>query len=164
MEQKFNIGLNSKLNLFSKKFGIDRAIIAESDLFEFFSNYIIVSNLLEEDFDNISKISTGKAKGIDGIAIVINDKLVCDESDLDKVGETEKLNVNLCFIQSTIEGSFNNKKLQAYVDEVVNFLLKQSKIEPFSDVIFKKLFNEENDYLDRLKETPKIHSPLDKLL
>ncbi|HMU44496.1 MAG TPA: AIPR family protein, partial [Ignavibacteriaceae bacterium] len=32
-----------------------------------------------------------------------------------------------------------------------------NRIDPFSDIIFKKLFNEENDYLDRLKETPKIH-------
>lgn len=157
MDQKFSIGLNSRQNSFAQKFAINKGAIPVTDFFELFSNYTVVSNLLEEDFDNINKISTGKSKGIDGIAIIINDKLITDESDLDKIGENEKLHVNLCFIQSTTQGSFDTKKFQAFIDEVVNFLILQNKIEPFTDILFKNLFNEENDYLDRLKETPKIH-------
>lgn len=156
MEQKFNVGLSSKLNTFALKFGINKSSIPIEDFFESFSNYVIISNLLEEDFDNINKISTGKSRGIDGIGIIINNKLIIDESDLDKLGENEKLQIKLCFIQSTTINSFDHKKFQSFVDEVVNFLIVKNRIEPFSDIIFNKLFNEENDYLDRLKETPKI--------
>jgi hypothetical protein len=157
MEQKFNYGLNSKLNVFAQKFGIDRNSVPIEDFFEAFSNYVIISNLLEEDFEIINKISTGKSKGIDGIGIIINNKLITAESDLAKIGENEKLHMNFCFIQSTTLSSFDNKKFQSFIDEVVNFLIEENRIDPFSEIIFKRLFNEENDYLDRLKETPKIH-------
>ncbi len=157
MEQKFGIGLNSRQNLFAQKFGIIRNTISDEDYFEIFSNYVVISNLLEEDFERINKISAGKSKGIDGIGIIINNKLITDESDLDRIGENEKLHMNFCFIQSTTQNSWDHKKLQSFIDEVVNFLIEENKIDPFSDIIFKKLFSEENDYLDRLKETPKIH-------
>ncbi|HMU44103.1 MAG TPA: hypothetical protein PKA80_12445, partial [Ignavibacteriaceae bacterium] len=120
MEQKFNYGLNSKLNVFAQKFGIDRNTVPVEDFFEAFSNYVIISNLLEEDFESVNKISTGKSKGIDGIGIIINNKLITAESDLAKIGENEKLHMNFCFIQSTTLGSFDNKKFQSFIDEVVN--------------------------------------------
>lgn len=156
MEQRFNYGLNAKLNDFAQKFGINRSSMPEDKFFESFSNYVIISNLLEEDFENINKISTGKAQGIDGIGIIINNKLITDDSDLDKIGESERLQINLCFIQSTTIGSYDHKKFQSFIDEVVNFLIGKNRIEPFSDLILDRIFNEENDYLDRLKETPKI--------
>ncbi len=156
MEQKFSIELNSRIISFTQKFGIKRGTIPPQNLFEAFSNYTIVSNLLEEDFEGVNKISTGKAKGIDGIAIIVNNKLIADESDLNKLGENEKLQISICFIQSTTMSSFETKKFQSFIDEVINFLTLGSRIEPFSDIIFEKLFNEENDYLDRLKETPKV--------
>lgn len=157
MEQKFSIGLNSRLNAFAEKFGINRNSIPIADFFEAFSNYVIVSNLLGEDFESINTISTGKSKGVDGIGIIINNKLITSESDLAKIGENEKLHIIFCFIQSTTQNSFDYSKFQSFVDEVVNFLIQTNHIDPFSDIIFKKLLNEENDYLDRLKETPKIH-------
>ena len=157
MEQKFSIGLNSRLNAFAEKFGINRNSIPIADFFEAFSNYVIVSNLLGEDFESINTISTGKSKGVDGIGIIINNKLITSESDLAKIGENEKLHIIFCFIQSTTQNSFDYSKFQSFVDEVVNYLIQTNHIDPFSDIIFKKLLNEENDYLDRLKETPKIH-------
>ncbi len=157
MEQKFGIALNSRLNSFSQKFGINKNSISITDFFELFSNYVVISNLLEEDFESIHKISTGKSKGIDGIGIIINNKLITDESDLVKIGENEKLHMSFCFIQSTTQGSFDTKKFQSFIDEVVNFLIEANRIDPFSDIIFKKLFNDEKDYLDRLKETPKLY-------
>lgn len=157
MEQIFGIGLSSRLNSFARRFKIIRNTIPDEDFFEMFSNYVVISNLLEEDFERVNKISTGKLKGIDGIGIIINNKLITDESDLDRIGENEKLHMNFCFIQSTTQNSWDYKKFQSFTDEVVNFLIEENKMDPFSDIIFKKLFNEENDYLDRLKETPKIH-------
>jgi AIPR protein len=157
MEQIFPIGLNSRLNVFALKFGIDRSSVRVDNFFETFSNYVIVSSLLQEDFENINKISTGKSKGIDGIGIIINNKLITSDADLAKIGDNEKLQISLCFIQSTTQNSFDYSKFHAFIDEVVNFLVQKNQIDPFTDIIFKKLFSEENDYLDRLKETPKIY-------
>ena len=91
MEQNFDIGLNAKINEFAKKFNIDREKIKDEDIFEDFANYTIASTLLEEEVENVKSVSTNKAQGIDGIAIIVNDKLVSEESDSAKFGESEKL-------------------------------------------------------------------------
>ena len=61
MAQKFDIGLNAKINEFAKKFSIARTATNDSDVFEDFGNYVIASNLLEEEIENIKSVSTNKA-------------------------------------------------------------------------------------------------------
>ena len=53
-------------------------------LFEYFSNYCVVNNVYGiNDFD-VEEISTGKnTQGIDGIAIIVNQKLVNSTDDID---------------------------------------------------------------------------------
>lgn len=155
MSQRLDIGLNSKINEFAKKFSLERTSENTEDVFEHFSNYIISSNLLEEELENINSISTGKSQGVDGIIITVNNRLIADETDLAKIGVNEKLKIEIGFIQSTIQKSFDMKKFQAYVDTVVSFLCGNINIEPFSS-IFNKLFNEEGDYIDRLEDTPRV--------
>lgn len=155
MEQNFDIGLNAKINEFAKKFNIDREKIKDDDIFEDFANYTIASTLLEEEVENVKSVSTNKAQGIDGIAIIINDKLISEESDLAKFGESEKLKIRIGFIQSTIKGSFDEQKLRAFTDEVVNFLVGKSKIEPYY-TIYSKLLDESGDYISRIVETPRV--------
>ena len=155
MNQRFDIGLNSKLTSFSTKFGIDQKNINDNDLFEFFTNYTIISNVLQQDFSDINKIGTGKAKGIDGIGIIVNNQIITDESDLDKIGENENIKIKLCFIQSTIQNSFELKKFQSFTDEVINFLKNVNIIEPFTDII-GKLFNEEERFFEKISETPEL--------
>lgn len=155
MDQRLDIGLNSKINEFSKKFSLERTDKNNEDVFEHFSNYVIASNLLEEELENINSISTGKSQGIDGIVIIVNNRLIPDETELAKIGVNEKLKIEIGFIQSTIQKSFDLKKFQAYVDMVVSFLCNNKTIEPFSS-IFNKLFSEEGDYIDRLEDTPRI--------
>ena len=74
MDQRLDIGLNSKINEFSKKFSLERTDKNNEDVFEHFSNYVIASNLLEEELENINSISTGKSQGIDGIVIIVNNR------------------------------------------------------------------------------------------
>lgn len=155
MEQNFDIGLNAKINEFAKKFNIDREKIKDDDIFEDFANYTIASTLLEEEVENVKSVSTNKAQGIDGIAIIINDKLISEESDLAKFGESEKLKIRIGFIQSTIKGSFDEQKLRSFTDEVVNFLVGKSKIEPYY-TIYSKLLDESGDYISRIVETPRV--------
>lgn len=155
MANNFDIGLKSKLKLFAEKFSIDTNKINEKDWFEQFVNYTIISNILNEDFDDPNSISTGKSKGIDGIGIIVNNRIIKDETDLEKIGEKEKLVVRLCFIQATTLSSFNLHKFQSFTDEVVNFLKGDNRIEPFSDVLIK-LFDENERYSEQMIETPII--------
>lgn len=109
-EQKFDIGLNAKINDFTQKFSIIRTTSNDSDVFEDFANYVVASNLLEEELDNINSVSTNKAPGIDGIVIIVNNRLVTEESDLAKFGPTEPIKIKIGFVQSTIHNSFDGQK------------------------------------------------------
>ncbi|MCT4190898.1 AIPR family protein [Elizabethkingia anophelis] len=155
MASTFDIGLKSKLRTFANKFSIDNSIINEKDLFELFSNYIVVSNVLNEDFEDPNAISTGKSKGIDGLGIIVNNRIIKDETDLEKIGEREKITVRLCFIQATTLSSFSLQKFQSFTDEVINFLVGTNTIEPFSDIL-RKLFDEEGRFVEQMSETPII--------
>lgn len=153
MAKDYDIGLKARIHLYAKKFGINTTSIDEKKLFEGFSNYTIISNILQEDFTDVNKVSTGTSKGIDGIGIIVNNQIINDESDLDKIGENENIKVKICFIQSITLSSFDLKKFQAFNDEVINFLTKYVNIEPFSDIV-QKLFDEEGRFLDKMSETP----------
>ena len=155
MAKTFDIGLRSKLKTFAEKFSIDTNIINEKDWFELFTNYIVVSTAINEDFDDPNSISTGKSKGIDGISIIVNNRIIKDESDLEKIGEKESLIIRLCFIQATTLSSFSLQKFQSFTDEVINFLRNDSTIEPFSDIL-KKIFDEEGRFYEQISDTPTI--------
>lgn len=155
MAKTFDIGLRSKLKTFAEKFSIDTNIINEKDWFELFTNYIVLSTAINEDFDDPNSISTGKSKGIDGISIIVNNRIIKDESDLEKIGEKESLIIRLCFIQATTLSSFSLQKFQSFTDEVINFLRNDSTIEPFSDIL-KKIFDEEGRFYEQISDTPTI--------
>lgn len=155
MEQKFDIGLNSKMNEFTKKFGITRSNDNDTIIFEQFANYIVSSNFWGEEIDNLNLISTNKARGIDGIVIIVNDKIIAEEADLTILGPTEQIKIKIAFIQSTTSGSFDERKLAAFTDEVVKFLCTEIDIEPFS-TIYRKLLDETDSFIDRIEETPHI--------
>lgn len=153
MAQKFDIGLNAKINEFAKKFGITRTETNDDDVFEDFGNYVVASTLLEEELDNVKSVSTNKAQGIDGIVIIVNNRLVTEEADLGKFGPTESIKIKIGFIQSTTKNSFDEQKFSAFTDEVVKFLAGAIEIEPYS-TIYKKLLDESGNFIDRIEETP----------
>ncbi len=155
MAQKFDIGLNAKINEFAKKFRITRTETNDNDVFEDFGNFVIASISLEEELDDIKSVSTNKAQGIDGIVIIVNDKLVSEEADLGKFGPTEAIKIKIAFIQSTTQNSFDEQKFSAFTDEVVKFLTGEIDIEPFSS-IYKKLLDDSGNFIDRIEETPHI--------
>lgn len=155
MVQTFDIGLNAKINEFTKNNSIERTEGNNPDVFENFGNYIIASNMLEEELDDIKSVSTNKAQGIDGIIIIVNNRLVSEEADLSKFGATESIKISIGFIQSTIQKSFSEEKLSAFTDEVVKFLTGEISIEPFSS-IYKKLLDDDGDYINRIEETPHV--------
>jgi hypothetical protein len=155
MEQKIDVGLNSKIKEFARKFGIIRTDSNDADVFEGFANYVVASVLLEEELNDITSVSTNKAQGIDGIVISVNNYLVKNPDDLNKFSTTESLKIKIGFIQSTTQKSFDEQKLSSFTDEVVKFLSKTIEIEPFSS-IYRKLLDESDSYIDRIEETPCI--------
>ncbi|PZM87601.1 MAG: AIPR protein [candidate division SR1 bacterium] len=155
MTQKFDIGLNAKISEFAKKFGIQKTGENDNKVFEDFGNYVIASNLLEEELDNVKSVSTNKAQGIDGIIIIVNNRLISEEADLGKFSDTESIQIKIGFVQSTIQTSFDEQKLGAFTDEVVKFLTETIYIEPYS-TIYKKLLSDSGNFIDRIKETPRI--------
>ncbi|MBS1745571.1 MAG: AIPR family protein [Bacteroidetes bacterium] len=155
MAQKFDIGLNAKIKEFADKFGITRTETNDDEVFEDFGNYVIASNFLEEELDNVKSVSTNKAQGIDGIAIIVNNRLVSEEADLGKFGPTEAIQIKIAFIQSTTKNSFDEQKFSAFTDEVVKFLTVSIDIEPYS-TIYKKLLDDSGNFIDRIEETPHV--------
>ncbi|WP_199768922.1 AIPR family protein [Helicobacter cetorum] len=155
MAQQFDIGLNASINEFVKKFGITKNEQNEADIFEDFGNYIVVSNLLEKELEGIKSVSTNKAKGIDGVAILVNSQLISEESDLKEIGQNEPIKIKIGFIQSTTQSSFDGKKFGDFIDTVVEFLINKISIEPFS-TIYKKLFDDKDGFINRMKETPLV--------
>lgn len=159
MKQKFDIGLNAKINDFAEKFGISRIQDDinnnDTDVFEEFGNYLIASNMLEEDFNDIHKVSTNKAQGIDGIVILVNNRLISEITDCDKIGQYEKINLKIGFIQSTTQKSFDQQKFSSFTDSVVSFLIGTFRIEPFSTII-RRFLDEDGEYINRLEDTPEI--------
>lgn len=155
MAQTFDIGLNAKINDFAKKFRITRTEYNNDIVFEDFCNYVIASNLLEEELDNVKSVSTNKAQGIDGIVIIVNNRLVSEEADLGKFGPTENIQIKIGFIQATTQTNFDEKKFSAFIDEVVKFLIGTVDIEPFS-TIYKKLLDDSGNFIDKIEETPRV--------
>jgi hypothetical protein len=156
MAQKFDIALQAKINNFVKKFNINKEKLKEDDIFEDLANYIVISNEAQKELENINSVSTNKAEGIDGIGIFVNDKLLTEENDLERIGENERIKIKICFIQATTSSRFDGKKFKAYIDKVVDFLTETFVIEPFSS-IYKKLLDEEGEYIDNLIETPEVN-------
>lgn len=155
MPQKFDIGLNAKINDFAKKFDIKRTDTNDDDVFEDFGNYVVASNLLEEELENVKSVSTNKAQGIDGVVIMVNNRLISEDADLGKIGLTETIRIKIGFIQSTTKNSFDEQKFSAFTDEVVKFLTGSIDIEPYS-TIYKKLLDDSGNFIDRIEETPHI--------
>jgi hypothetical protein len=153
--QKFDIGLNAKINEFAKKFSITRTETNHDSVFEDFGNYVIASTFLEEEIDNVKSVSTNKARGIDGIVIIINNRLVTEEADLGKIGQSEAIKIKIAFIQSTTLSKFDEQKFSAFTDAVVQFLIGELDIEPYSS-IYKLLLDDTGSYIDRIEETPLI--------
>ncbi|BBM88458.1 hypothetical protein COTS27_00137 [Spirochaetota bacterium] len=149
-ENNFSIGLNSVINDFTNKHGTLKKS-SPGDIFEHFSNHTVVSNLREEELENLNAVSTNNAKGIDGIAIIINDRLIHDLSELDTLGKNEKLIVKIGFIQATTQKSFDENKFTGFVSAVINFLIKNkaNPIEPFSTILEELLGK---TYRGRLQE------------
>ena len=93
-----------------------------SEQFEAFVNYIVVSDIIPEEFD-FSMISTGQGEfGLDGIAIIVNDALIDDEEQVDDLlAHSPVLQVQFLFLQAKTAASFDAGDMSKFFHAVMDF-------------------------------------------
>lgn len=99
----------------------------ESEQFEAFVNYIVVSDIYPEEFD-FSIVATGPGEfGIDGIAIIVNDAIVDDEEQLDDIiSHSPVLQVQFVFVQAKTSSSFDSGDMSKFFHAVLDFFKDQA--------------------------------------
>lgn len=113
---------NTLLEVFTKQYEINT--LPESERFEHFCNYSIVSKLNRSSFD-LDEIHTGSGGdcAIDGLIISINGKIItsCDTFD-DIANSSSYLDIDIVFIQSKTSSSFDGAQIGNFIYGIKDFL------------------------------------------
>lgn len=112
----------SLLDTFSNQNEIES--LSESTKFEHFSNFSIISKLFRGSFelDDIHSGAGGDC-GIDGLAIIVNGRIIIDEDELrDVVETTSHLDADITFIQTKTSSSFDGSTIGSFIHGVKDFL------------------------------------------
>lgn len=130
-----------------------------SDQFEHFTNFCIIN----KEYDSVSfdeqEISTGKAtQGIDGIGIIVNNKLCNNVKEIEQLIELNRvLSVHFVLIQTKTSPKFDGKEIDNFFTWVKTFfgdntsLFKTDEMQNFiemKDFIYQKskFMKERNPY------------------
>lgn len=137
----------SMVDAFKQDFDLDYN--NKSALFEHFSNYCVVNNVYGINALELDEITTGEAtQGIDGIAIIVNQRLVNSISDIDVlISLNQTISVKFVLIQTKTSTSFNSTDIanlftyaKLYFDEA-NSIFHTDEMKKFielKDYIFGK--------------------------
>lgn len=84
--------------------------------FEYFANFIVVSNHFDANRFQLNDISTGEnAPGIDGIAIIVNNRLCTSVEEVkDSIRYNNKLDVEFIFVQSKVSNHFEGTEIEGF--------------------------------------------------
>ena len=134
--------------------------ISETDvLFEYFVNYCTINNVYGlNDFD-LEDVTTGRAtQGMDGIAIIVNQKLVNTTDDIDLlISLNQNISVKFVVIQTKTSESFGNMEISNLFTFTNAFFSDNTSI--FTTPQMQK-FIELKDYIfskgDKLKKNPEL--------
>lgn len=128
-------------------------------LFEYFVNYCAVNNVYGANNFDLEEITTGKAtQGIDGIAIIVNQKLINSTEDIDDlISMNQTISVKFVLIQTKTSEEFKNA-------EISNLLSYSDIFFSDNNSIFKtpemQKFIELKNYIlekgDKLKKNPEL--------
>lgn len=110
------------LGEFCKSFEIDEKKMDTA--FEYFCNYCCVNKENGIVDIKLEEMSTGRnAQGIDGIAIIVNHKLVTSISEIEfQIQNSRVLDVNFVFIQAKTSSSFDNTLMLNFFEFTKSFL------------------------------------------
>lgn len=118
----------SLLDNFSNQYEIND--LPEARQFEHFSNFSITSKLFRGSFE-LNDIHTGSGGdcAIDGLAIVVNGRIITDEDELsDVVESTSHLDADVVFIQSKTSSSFDGSAIGSFIHGIKDFLSDEPKL------------------------------------
>jgi len=150
----------SFLNDFIERKGYKR--LNESTQFEYFSNFCVVN----KEFDSISfdekLVSTGNStQGIDGIAIIVNNKLCSNVGEIQQIMEMNRvLTVTFIFIQSKTSSSFNNEQIENFCRWTKNFFSEQADLFTTEEM---RNFIEMREFIYQNSKYMKERNPICKL-
>jgi len=147
----------SLIDSFVKNRGLEANDVSTN--FEHFVNFCVVNNVYGTTDFELEDITTGKAtQGIDGIAIIVNQRLVDSIEDIDLlIKYNQYISVKFVLIQSKISSSFDNS-------EILNFLMFSELFFSDNTSIFRSAemekFIELKDYIfdkgDKLRKNPEL--------
>ena len=130
----------------------------ENDDFESFSNYIAVSNEYNKSFDPaIVSVGSGQDTGIDGIAIIVNGRLIEETNEIDDLlSSNGYLEATYIFVQAKTSSNFDTTEMRTFYFGVNDFFSESPKLPRNQDV---EKFSELSNYLlenaSDFKENPK---------
>lgn len=110
-------------------------------LFEYFVNYLIISkyneDIIETDPSNLKQIDVdpnGGNYGIDGIAILVNDKLILSIRDINDFKSQNQFNsVEFVFTQSKTSSNFSSGDINNFTNAVIHFFDFTNDGFPFTE-------------------------------
>ena len=114
--------LKTHLEAFAESFGLSSD--PEQTKFEKFSNYAILSPRVGSNFD-IDDVTTGNNdKGIDGIAIIVNEEVFVSKEDLNALFSQSRRNhdVEIIVVQSKTSESFDLGEFLKFKEAVLAFV------------------------------------------
>jgi cold shock CspA family protein len=120
----------------------------ESEIFEKFSNYCILSKIHNESFDpDIISVGGTHDTGLDGIAILVNEHIVTSIEDVDFFKKSlKRLDVQFVFLQSKESPKFEMGEISKFIFGVKNFFKdtnslkvneKVKKLQTIKDFIYE---------------------------
>lgn len=114
--------------------------LPEDKQFEHFANYIVVGNYFDVNRFELLSLSTGEnAPGIDGIAIIVNNRLCTSETDVSEMIELNGyLDVEFLFIQSKRTAGFSGPDLGnefIWIKQFFSFNTSKKYTEEFNNFI-----------------------------
>ena len=95
---------------------------SESELFEIYSIYSILNGGLGETIDPIDAHLSGVEFGMDGVAILVQGRLVSDTTDAsDAIADIKNPQIDFYFFQSKTGTSFDYGEISKFFDAVSGF-------------------------------------------
>jgi AIPR protein len=121
-----------------EEFRVEQSLgeMPESDVFEFFADYCVVSNLYDEEFDAADVHVGGEDDlGIDGLAIIVNGVLInsVDEAE-DLLDLNGFLDVKFVFVQAKTSSGFSGEQIANFLDGVDEFF-EENPTQPVNEQI-----------------------------
>ncbi len=127
--------------------------------FEHFVNRCIINKYAADRFDPSDIMTDPGEKGLDGVAIIVNDRLILDSNDLLSVlQDYEVLNVTFIFIQSKTSENFCGSEIGDFIYGVKAFF-EDSSARPQTNEKMERLISIKDKIYEEsihFKEAPKV--------